>query len=147
MISFENIHKLNNRAMPEAFMKYKISIQLHKLYNAAIPSLDWCSLNFDQILTSRQIHFLISKSNKNKVGLNILTNRFSVLNGLIPLSNLNSTIDTFKIHMKKLFLSTWNLVTLTRAFNAWYFTLSVTIHSKIIMYIMCGILSLINHSN
>ena len=43
MISFENIHKMNNRAMPEAIMKYKISIQLHKLYNAANPSLDWSS--------------------------------------------------------------------------------------------------------
>ena len=49
--------------------------------------------------------------------------------------------------MKKLFLSTWYFVNLTMAFNAWYFTLSETIHSKIIMYIMCGILSLINYSN
>ena len=90
--------------MPEAFMKYKIAIQLHKLYNAAYLSLDWCSLNFDQILTTRQTHFLIYKSNKYKVGLNILPNRFSVLNGLIPLSCLNYTVSTFKIHMKKLFL-------------------------------------------
>ena len=92
--------------MPEAFMKYKIAIQLHKLYNAANPSLDWSSLNQDKILTTRQTHFLISKSNKNKVGLNILPNRFAVLNGLIPLSCLNYNIGMFKIHMKKLFLST-----------------------------------------
>ena len=106
MISFENIHKMNNRAMPEAFMTYKIAIQLHKLFNASNPTLDWISLNFDQILTTRQTQFLISKSNKHKVGLNILPNRFSVLNGLIPLSWLNYNIDTFKIHIKKLLLST-----------------------------------------
>ena len=102
MISFENIHKMNNRAMPEAFMKYKIAIQLHKLYNATIPSLDRISLNLDQILTTRQTKFLILKSNKHKVGLNTLPNRFSVLNGLIPLPWLSLKIDTYKIHIKKL---------------------------------------------
>ena len=106
MISFENIHKMNNRSIPEAFMTHKIAIQLHKLFNASNPTLDWISLNFDQILTTRQTQFLISKSNKHKVGLNILPNRFSVLNGLIPLSWLNYNIDTFKIHIKKLLLST-----------------------------------------
>ena len=106
MISFENIHKMNNRAMPKAFLRYKLEIQLHKLYNACNPSLDWIALNFDQILTSRQTHFLISKSNKHKVGMNILPNRFSVSNGIIPLSWLNYSIDKFKINVKKLVLST-----------------------------------------
>ena len=106
MISFENIHRMNNRAMPDSLMSYKTAIQLHKLYKAGNPSLDWISLNFDQILTSRQIVFLISKTNKTKVGLNILPNRFSILNGLIPLTWLNASMDTFKVHCKKLFLST-----------------------------------------
>ena len=90
--------------MTEAFMTYKIAIQLHKLYNTTNPSLDWISLNFDQILTTRQTNFLISKRNKHKVGLNILPNRFSALNGLIPLSWLSLKIDTYKIHIKKLLL-------------------------------------------
>ena len=47
MISFENVHKMNNRAMPEAFMSYKLAIQLHKLFNACNPSLDWINHNFD----------------------------------------------------------------------------------------------------
>ena len=34
MISFENIHKMNNRAMPNAIMLYKHAIQLYKIYNA-----------------------------------------------------------------------------------------------------------------
>ena len=65
MISFENIHKMNNRAMPDSLMTYKTAIQLHKLYNATDPSLDWISLNVDQILTTRQIFFIILKTNKN----------------------------------------------------------------------------------
>ena len=104
MISYENIHKMNNRAMPESFMTYKIAIQLHKLYNTSNPSLDWTSLNYNQILTSRQTQFLIAKSNRHKVGMNILPNRFSVLNGKIPLTWLNYSIDKFKIHIKKLLL-------------------------------------------
>ena len=85
----------------------KAAIQLYKLYNATDSSLDWVTLNLNQILTTRQTKFLISKSNNNKVGLNILPNRLSILNGIIPLSWLNYTIETYKIHIKKLFLSTW----------------------------------------
>ena len=31
MISYRNIHKMNNRALPEAIMLYKYAIQLFKL--------------------------------------------------------------------------------------------------------------------
>ena len=85
-------------------MTYKTAIQLHKLYNAMDPSLDWISLNFDQILTTRQTVFLISKTNKTKVSLNTLANRLSILNGQIPLQWLTATLDTFKECCKKLFL-------------------------------------------
>ena len=99
-----NIHRINNRATPEAFMKYKIALQLHKVYNTYDPSLDWISLNFDQILTTRQSTFALIKSNKTRVGLNTLTNRFSILNGKIPLQWLNQTFRIFKIKCKRLFL-------------------------------------------
>ena len=48
MISFENIHKMNNRAMPDAIMSYKCAIQLFKLYNDNEMSIDWVNLNFNQ---------------------------------------------------------------------------------------------------
>ena len=87
---------MNNRARPEGFMSYKVAIQLYKLYNATNPSLDWVILNYNQILTTRQTKFLISKSNKNKVGLNILPNRMLALNGIIPLTWLNYTLEIEK---------------------------------------------------
>ena len=59
MISIKKIHKMNNRAMPKAYKSYKTAIQLHKLYNASSPPIDWINLNFDQILTTRQTLFLI----------------------------------------------------------------------------------------
>ena len=82
MTSFAQIHELTNRAVPEMMRIYKMAIQLHKLYNSNDHSLEWVSLNENQILTSRQAKFYILKSNKYKVGLNSVTNRLSCLNGL-----------------------------------------------------------------
>ena len=66
MISFENIHKMNNRAMPEALMTYKTAIQL---YNSDNHSLEWVNLNVNLIITSRQTNFINLKTNSTQVGL------------------------------------------------------------------------------
>ena len=99
MISFEKIHKMKNRAMPEALMPYKCAIQLFKEH-----SLEWINLNLNQILTTRQINFITMKTNETKAGLKILSNRLSLLNGLIPLLWLNLSTNTFKVNCKKLIL-------------------------------------------
>ena len=103
--SFENIHRMNNQALPDAFMTYKTAIQLHKLYNSTDQSLDWVCLNLHQILTTRQTTFMILKTNKTKVGLNTLANRLSILICLIPLKWLGNSLSTFKVKIKKLFLN------------------------------------------
>ena len=82
-LSFERIHEINKRAVPIAIMKYNLSIQLYKLSNSKDHSLEWFHLNNDQIITSRQRHFVIMKSNRLKVSLNALTNRLHTLNGKI----------------------------------------------------------------
>ena len=105
MISFEKIHKMNNRAMPDSLMTYKTALQLLKLYNATDSSINWICWNLDQILTSRQAAFRILKTNKTKVGLNTLSNRFALLNGQIPLQWLFASFETFKVRCKKLFLN------------------------------------------
>ena len=93
-ISFENIHKMNNRAMPTAIMLYKSAIQLFKLYNTKEHSWEWIEMNFKQIITSRQTAFATLKTNVTKVGINQLSNRFHILNGQIPLSWLNGSLDS-----------------------------------------------------
>ena len=97
MISFEHIHAMNHRATPNAIMRYNLGIQLYKLYNTAEHSLEWLHLNHNQILTSRQSHFQILKSNSLKVGLNALANRLANINGKIELAWLNLSFDSFKI--------------------------------------------------
>ena len=104
MISFANIHVMNQRATPELMLLYRLSIQLFKLYNTNTHSLEWVSLNWNQILTSRQSKFKILKTNVKKVGLNILVNRLSALNSKIPLDWLNGSLDSFKVKAEKLLL-------------------------------------------
>ena len=84
MISYENIHTMNNRAMPNAIMHYMYAIQLFKIYNSNEYTFDWTMLNFNRTFTSRQRDFVILKSNSTKVGLNLLATRLSVINGNIP---------------------------------------------------------------
>ena len=60
------------RALTTQLTVYKLAIILHKHYNDKFPVTDWIELNFNQILTSRQTHFEITKYNKCKVGNNKL---------------------------------------------------------------------------
>ena len=68
------------------------------------PTLEWCALHYNQILTSRQTKFKSKKSNKLNVGLNALANRFHILNNQIPISWLEGGYESFKVKFKELFL-------------------------------------------
>ena len=105
MISYFNIHKMNNRATPEAILYYKLAIQLYKLYNSNVDTYDWVLLNSNQIFTSRQMTFMAFKSNTTKVGLNLLVTRLSILSGKIPLCWLNESMTSFKLKCKRSFLN------------------------------------------
>ena len=101
MQSFVSIHLECNRALPEQMIVYKHALLLHKLYNKNSPETEWIALNFQQLLTSRQLNFSITKTNRTKVGNNILANRLHILNNKIALSDLNESISTFKINQKR----------------------------------------------
>ena len=105
-ISYENLHKMAKRAVPEKLMMYKLSLQLHKTYNHQTPIIDWLYLNDNIILTSRQLKFKIAQHNRLRVGVNALSSRFWFLNDKIDLNYLSLSFDTFKIKMKELFITT-----------------------------------------
>ena len=104
MISFVNLHVLNQRATPEKLLVYKHALLLHKFYNGSDMGIEWQMLNLLQVFTSRQTNFKIHKGNTSKVGINALANRFHILNDLIPLSWLNLSRETFKVKCKALLL-------------------------------------------
>ena len=86
-------------------MRYKLALQLFRTYNDATPSQDWLNINFNMIPNSRLNKFSINKTNRLKVGMNVISNRFNYLNGLIDLKWLDMTYSTYKLHCKRLFLN------------------------------------------
>ena len=104
-ISYQNLHIIANRATPEMFCTYKLSLLLHKLYNNEYPIEEWTFLNFEQILTSRQTHFKITNNHNLLVGKNAITNRLNSLYDKIPLLLLNKSFVQFKLECKMKFLS------------------------------------------
>ena len=103
--SFLNIHKSSKRAQPEQLLVYKHAILLHKIYNEKIPPMDWVELTFNQTITSRETFFNTIKTNRNKVGNNILSTRLSVLNKKIKLEDLNLAINVFKLKYKQILIT------------------------------------------
>ena len=102
-VSFETLHRICKRAAPIELMLYKMAICLFKVYNNDFNVVEFAHLNFNQVLTGRQTLFETLKSNKTKVGLNALANRFFILNNTIPLKWFNMSLETYKVHCKKKF--------------------------------------------
>ena len=100
-VSFVNLHIIYKRATPDQVLLYKHALNLYKLMKDSEFTTEWVSLNFNQILTSRQNKFLAGRANNKKVGLNAFANRVYILNNKIPLDWFNLTYDTFKIRCKK----------------------------------------------
>ena len=104
MLSFDNLHEMAGRATPDQFQKYKLALQLYRTFNLQVPTQDWVNVNINFRNTSRQIHFHTHKSNRLKIGMNMLSNRFFYLNGKIELDWFNLSFNSFKVKCKKLFL-------------------------------------------
>ena len=104
IISNSNIHILCNRATPEKVMQYKMSLVLFETFNNKFPLYDWTDLNFNNTLTRRETNFSCIKENNYRVGLNKLSNRYSILNGKIPLQWLNLPKLSYKLKCKSNFL-------------------------------------------
>ena len=100
-VSFVNLHKMYNRSIPENFLLYKHALALYKLFWSKNMSTEFLALNLNTILTTRQVNFIATRNNKRKVGLNALANRFYLLNNRIPLSQLNKSLDCYKVYCKK----------------------------------------------
>jgi hypothetical protein len=81
-------------------MKYKMDLQLFKLFNGYEPILDWLSLNQHLVLTSRQHFFEITSHTNYKIGNNFLSDRFHCLNKQIPLTWLSQSFNSFKLKCK-----------------------------------------------
>ena len=103
--SFIQRHVSEERALPMNFAKYKLAIQLFKIYNGSNFNDDWQDMNSQQNFNGRNEMFHISDCSKLKIGKNIICNRLTVLNGLIKLDWLNLSLTSFKLKVKRTFLN------------------------------------------
>ena len=103
-VSFATLHNIHNRATPEKMIKYKMALQLHKIYNDDTMSFEWRQMFFVQNFNERnQIAKFIDLS-RYKIGKNLITNRLNIINNKIPLNWLNLSPTTYKLKCKELFL-------------------------------------------
>ena len=105
MISYERLHEIHGRATPLKMMKYRLAIQLYKVYNGRIETEDWIDLNFQQNFNNRNTRVQISDTSNLRIGRNSLMNRMNCINNKIDYSWLNKSIDSYKILCKQTFLA------------------------------------------
>ena len=102
---FDRLHRINNRANPDQVTKYRLSLLLHKAYNDQNQGSDWESINFNQNFNARTQTVFFFKTNRYKIGNNLLSNRLNILNGYVTFDMLNLSFDSYKLRMKELFLA------------------------------------------
>ena len=103
--SYATLHALNKIATPEKMMIYKMSIQLHKIYNSQNMNEDWIDLHFQQNFNERNDKVQIIDSSRLRIGKNKMVNKLAVLNNKIKYEWLNLSMNAFKLKCKSTFLN------------------------------------------
>ena len=100
------IHNRAKRAKPAQMILYKHAIMAYKLFRQIMCEDEFVQLNFQFSDNARCNKLNFIKRQRYEVGKNILLNRMCILNNRIEKSWLTLSIDCYKIHCKRLFLST-----------------------------------------
>ena len=87
------------------FAKYKLAVQLYRIYNKMDENDDWLDMNEQQNFNARNEYFHINDASRIKVGKNIMCNRLPCLNGVIKLDWLNLSSTAFKLKAKSIYLT------------------------------------------
>ena len=101
--SYVQLHINEKRALPMNFAKYRLAIQLFKIYNGYCINDDWLDMNTQQNFNARNLMFHINDVSNRRIGRNIFCNRLTVLNDRIHLDWLNLSLNAFKLKAKMIF--------------------------------------------
>ena len=104
LMSFHELHSLNNRATPTQMCQYKLTLTMYNYFNTQEPTIDWIDMNFQQTFNQRYNYLNFVSTSSYKIGHNILCNRFPCLNKKIEHDRLNLSKESFKIKCKALLL-------------------------------------------
>ena len=84
-------------------MKYRLSLELFRLYNSEVQNEAWMDMNVQQNVNQRQKFVHLVDHSRLRIGKKNLTNRMTrltTLNEMVNLDLLNLSYDAFKIKMK-----------------------------------------------
>ena len=99
--SYLTLHRQTKRATPTQLMSFKLALLLHKAYNKETASPELIDLFFNQTFNSREeTKAIFIDLSKYKIGTNVLSNRYKILNGKISFDMLNKSYDSYKIECK-----------------------------------------------
>ena len=75
--------KYKKRGKPLQIKKYRLAIQLYKIYNATNENKNWIDLNFEQNFNNRTNYVQINDTWRLLIGRNNIMNRFKCLTNKI----------------------------------------------------------------
>ena len=104
-VSFARLHNVLKYPTPQQTCEFNHAILLHKIYNDPAESQNWLDLFFNQNFNSRYSKVNFYDTSKNKLGKNILANRFVVINQKIHYNWLNLPMSKYKSLCRKEFLT------------------------------------------
>ena len=78
MLPSKDCHKIQKRANPQYVMRYRLSIQLFKIFSDEILNDDWLDLNFEQNVNARMMCVQINYVPRLKIGKNMIMNRLGI---------------------------------------------------------------------
>ena len=97
--------EFNTRILPMKMMKYRLALQLYKLYNTDDYNEGWLDLNFQQNFNGRNNYVQIMDCSRIMIGKNNIVNRLNCVNNCIDYDWLNQSFESFKIKCKNKFLN------------------------------------------
>ena len=104
LFSYDELHCMFNRATPHQWSRYQHALQLFKVYNFHIPEQIWIELCDRITISERTLLINIRSENKKRIGLNKFINRINETSQRIKVNDLDLSLDSFKVKMKKEFI-------------------------------------------
>ena len=99
-LSYINLHKKYLRATPKLFSFYQTAVNYYETMTEQVYAIEIPNIRANTLTERRNVMLTFVRSNKYKVGLNLLSNRLRAISNIIPKNCLSHSKDQFKTFCK-----------------------------------------------
>ncbi len=99
-LSYINLHKKYLRATPRLFSLYQTAVNYYEAMTERVYTVEIPDIRANTLADRRNVMLTFVRSNKYKVGLNILSNRLRAISNIIPKNCFAHSKDQFKMFCK-----------------------------------------------